>query len=214
MGATKLLAEKLTISANSYHGTISTNSYHGSKKSVFSCVRFGNVLNSRGSVIPLFRKQIQNGGPITVTHPEMRRFFMAIPSAAQLILKTGMLSQGCEIFILKMPAMRIMDLAEEMRSLFAPRYGFDPDDIPIEIIGMRSGEKLDEELMLLDETIFAYESDDMYLIHPKTLPFYEPSFILQVPPGFQPTTADSFSSMDGRLLTKEEISALLFNIGV
>lgn len=206
MGATKLLAERLTISANSYRGH---------KLSVFSSVRFGNVLNSRGSVVPLFSKQIQNGGPITVTHPEMRRFFMDIPSAAQLIFKAGMLSLGNEIFILKMPAARIIDLAEEMRSLLAPAYGFDPEDISIEIVGTRIGEKIDEELLVLDETSNVYENDDMYLLLPKHLPYNVDYFnCAQVPLGFQPATMDSYSSKDARLLTREEISALLRGLGL
>lgn len=205
MGATKLLAERLTISANSYRGH---------KKTSFSAVRFGNVLNSRGSVIPLFLKQIEKGGPITITHPDMRRFFMDIPSAAQLILKTGMLSLGSEIFILKMQAMRIMDLAEEMRRLCSPRRGFVPDDIDIEIVGVRNGEKLDEELMILDETSSIYESDDMYLVIPESIPYSQSSSFLRVPDGFFPTTQTSFSSSNARMLTRKEISDLLIKIGV
>lgn len=195
MGATKLLAERLTISANSYRGH---------KQSVFSCVRFGNVLNSRGSVVPLFLKQIRNGGPITITHPDMRRFFMDIPSAAQLILKAGMLSFGNEIFILKMPAARIMDLAEEMRTLLAPQYGFNAEEIPIEVVGMRNGEKIDEELLILDKTSCAYENDDMYLVLQKHLASSK-----QVPLGFHLATMDSFSSKDAPLLTRGDIAALL-----
>jgi FlaA1/EpsC-like NDP-sugar epimerase len=195
MGATKLLAERLTISANSYRGH---------KQSVFSCVRFGNVLNSRGSVVPLFLKQIRNGGPITITHPDMRRFFMDIPSAAQLILKAGMLSFGNEIFILKMPAARIMDLAEEMRTLLAPQYGFNPEEIPIEVVAMRNGEKIDEELLILDKTSCAYENEDMYLVLQKHLPSSK-----QVPLGFHLATMDSFSSKDTPLLTRGDIAALL-----
>lgn len=204
MGATKLLAERLTISANTYHGY---------KQSVFSCVRFGNVLNSRGSVIPLFIKQIKNGGPITVTHPDMTRFFMNIPSAAQLILKAGLLSHGNEIFILKMPAARIMDLAEEMRDILAPRYGFDPRDITISFIGMRIGEKIDEELLIPDETTAIYQNEDMYLMLPRQIPFsssYSHSDL--VPPGFHQATTDSYSSHDTQLLTREEIRSLIHEL--
>jgi FlaA1/EpsC-like NDP-sugar epimerase len=203
MGATKLLAERLTISANSYRGH---------KKTVFSCVRFGNVLNSRGSVVPLFVKQIQKGGPITVTHPDMRRFFMDIPSATHLILTSGMLSCGNEIFILKMPAIRIMDLAEVMREKFAPQYGFEAETIPISIIGVRCGEKIDEVLMTLDETTCAYENDEMYIVLPNSLPYSDYSPSSSVPTGFQPTTVDSFSSEDAELITKEEIGSLLCDL--
>jgi FlaA1/EpsC-like NDP-sugar epimerase len=206
MGATKLLAERLTISANMYRGQ---------KRSSFSCVRFGNVLNSRGSVIPLFTQQIQKGEAITVTHPEMRRFFMDIPSATELILKAGMLAKGNEIFILKMPAARIMDLAEVMRDLLAPQYGFNPEDIPIEIIGVRVGEKIDEELLVVDETSCVYENEDMILVIPKQQPFargYSPQD--HVPDGFHLVTMDSYSSKDAKLLTKEEIATLLNKIGI
>ncbi|MBN2735016.1 MAG: polysaccharide biosynthesis protein [Methanomicrobiaceae archaeon] len=209
MGATKLLAERLTIAANSYHGT-----YLGAKKTIFSCVRFGNVLNSRGSVIPLFEKQIKKGGPITVTHPDMRRFFMDIPSAAQLILKAGLLSRGGEVFILKMPAALIMDLAEEMRSLLSPQCGINPEDIPIDIVGMRIGEKIDEELMILDETNCAYENEDMYIVYPKKIPYSDNFPGKLILPGFQITERDKFSSMDTRLLNRGEIGVLLQELGL
>jgi len=165
--------------------------------------------------VPLFSKQIQNGGPITITHPEMRRFFMDIPSAAQLILRAGMLSSGNEIFILKMPAARIMDLAEVMRALLAPKYGFNPDEIPLEIVGMRKGEKIDEELLIQDETSSAYESDDMYLVIPNHLPYQVDNLCnKQVPLGFRPATRNSYSSKDAQLLTKKDIAALLSDLGL
>lgn len=202
MGATKLLAERLTISANTFHGH---------KRSSFSCVRFGNVLNSRGSVIPLFVKQIQNGGPITVTHPDMTRFFMSIPSAAKLILKAGLLSMGSETFILKMPAARIIDLAEEMRSVLAPKYGYDSAEIPITIIGMRFGEKIDEELLTRDETSEIYQNEEMYLMVPRQIPFsHRYSHQDLVPGGFSPSTTDLYSSQHARLLTREEIRSVIF----
>lgn len=200
MGATKLLAERLTLSINNYRG-------YG--KTTFSCVRFGNVLNTRGSVIPVFLNQIQKGGPITVTHPDMRRFFMTIPSASHLILKTGILSQGNEIFILKMPAIRITDLAEEMRDMFAPQYGFDPEKITIQYVGMRNGEKLDEELMVIDDTITAYESEDMYLLAQKSIPYSDCLIFKEIPTGFKPSVLTSFSSRDAQLLTRQEIGRLL-----
>ncbi|MGA2121581.1 MAG: UDP-N-acetylglucosamine 4,6-dehydratase family protein [Methanoregula sp.] len=200
MGATKLLAERLTISANSYRGH---------KKTAFSCVRFGNVLNSRGSVIPLFAKQIKKKGPVTVTHPDMRRFFMDIPSATHLILTAGMLSCGNEIFILKMPAMKIMDLAEVMRDELAPRFGFDPETIPITVIGLRGGEKIDEVLMTLDETTCAFENKEMYIVLPKNLPYTEYSPSDTVPPGFHTAKVKSYSSEDAPMITKEDIRTLL-----
>ena len=156
MGATKLLAERLTISANYYTGE---------KNTVFSCVRFGNVLDSRGSVVPLFKSQIKKGGPITITSTDMTRFIMGIPQAVQLILRAGEISEGNEIFILKMPALNIVDLAEVMVDEFAPIYGYKPEDIEIKIIGKRFGEKTYEELMTEEEMIFAMDQGELYIIN-------------------------------------------------
>lgn len=140
---------------------------------------------------------------------------MDIPSAIELIFKAGMLSTGNEIFILKMPAARIMDIAEVMRDLLAPKYGFNPEEISIEIIGMRVGEKIDEELLILDETSCAYENDDMILVVPKQQPFsadYVPHE--HVPVGFHLVVMNSYSSKEEQLLTREGISTLLNNLGM
>jgi FlaA1/EpsC-like NDP-sugar epimerase len=120
-------------------------------KTQFVTVRFGNVLNSVGSVIPLFKRQIEKGGPITVTHPEIYRYFMTIPESVQLIMQAGAMGQGGEIFILDMgEPVRIVDLARDMISL----SGLDPDkDIRIEFTGLRPGEKLFEELLTSGEEI-------------------------------------------------------------
>ncbi|PWR70709.1 SDR family NAD(P)-dependent oxidoreductase [Methanospirillum lacunae] len=205
MGATKLLAERLTISANSYRGH---------KKTAFSCVRFGNVLNSRGSVIPTFLKQIRKGGPISITHPDMRRFIMDIPSAAKLILIAGILAEGKEIFILKMPVIRIQDLGEVMKEMFASHYGYTPNDIETQIIGLRGGEKIDEVLMTTDETIAAYESDSMYLILPKERPYGNKTIKPNIPAGFRELSEGIYSSRDLPLLSKEEIRHLLAELEV
>ncbi|MGV3697938.1 polysaccharide biosynthesis protein [Flavobacterium sp.] len=140
MGASKRIAEKYVQSLN-YH-LLNSNKKNATK---FITTRFGNVLGSNGSIVPLFTKQIQEGGPITITHPEIIRYFMTIPEACQLVLEAGAMGNGGEIYIFDMgEPVKIIDLAKKMIRL----AGFIPDkDINIKIIGLRPGEKLFEELL-------------------------------------------------------------------
>lgn len=150
MGATKRVCECLAMSANR-QGTTR-----------FMAVRFGNVIGSSGSVIPLFRRQIARGGPVTVTHPEVTRFFMSIPEAARLILQAGSMGEGGEIFILKMgEPVRIQDMARSIIKL----SGFEPDeDIKIVYTGLRPGEKLYEELITEGEGIIQTGHDKILVL--------------------------------------------------
>ena len=128
----------------------------------FVTVRFGNVLDSAGSVVPIFRDQIARGGPVTVTHPEMIRYFMMIPEAAQLVLQAGAMGKGGEMFVLDMgEPVRILDLAHDMIQL----SGREPErDIRIEFIGARPGEKLHEELWSEGETVSATGHAKIHLV--------------------------------------------------
>jgi FlaA1/EpsC-like NDP-sugar epimerase len=133
MGATKRIAE-IYISCKQQEN-----------KTKFITTRFGNVLGSNGSVIPLFKKQIEKGGPLTVTHKDVTRFFMTIPEASQLVLEAAAMGSGGEIFIFDMgESVKIFDLAKNMIKLSGLKY---PDDIDIKITGLRPGEKLFEELL-------------------------------------------------------------------
>ncbi|MFX1384261.1 MAG: polysaccharide biosynthesis protein [Promethearchaeota archaeon] len=157
MGATKMLGERLCILRNLTKGKHSTK---------ISCVRFGNVLGTRGSVIPLIKEQIKNNNSVTLTDEKMRRFFLSISQAVQLVLKAAMISQGGEICVLKMPTIFIKDLIQVIIEEYAPKIGKDPKFIKIKKIGPRLGEKIEEELISPLEFSSCYETEDMYTIYP------------------------------------------------
>jgi len=149
-GVTKKIAEEIVLGAD------------GGDSLSFMVVRFGNVLGSRGSIVPLFQRQILKGGPVTVTHPEASRYFMTIPEAASLVLQTGGVGRGGELYVLDMgERLLIKDLAEQMIRF----YGFEPEkEIPIQYIGLRPGEKLNEALWNDGESAAETEYRKIYRI--------------------------------------------------
>jgi FlaA1/EpsC-like NDP-sugar epimerase len=157
MGASKLMGERLMAAANS-------NSREDGP--IFTSTRFGNVLGSRGSVIPIFREQIRRGGPVTLTDSTMTRFIMSLEEAIRLVIESACHAVGGEVFITKMPAIRIQDLAEVMIKELASRYEFSPENIEIKTIGSKPGEKLYEELMNEEEIRRAWELKQYFVVLP------------------------------------------------
>jgi len=152
MGATKRIAEKI-LQAKSKNS-----------KTKFMAVRFGNVLGSSGSVIPLFKKQIEEGGPVTVTHPDVKRYFMSISEASQLVLQAGAIGTGGEIFVLDMgEQIKIVDIAKNLIAFSGLKLG---RDISIEYVGLRPGEKLFEEILLNTEEDKVTKNDKIYITKP------------------------------------------------
>jgi UDP-N-acetylglucosamine 4,6-dehydratase len=192
LGASKLLCEKLVLDAASYRGP---------KLSSFSCVRFGNVLGTRGSVWHVFRAQIAQGGPVTITGKGMTRFIMLEEEAVHLLLRAAEIAQGGEIFVLKMDGTRIPDLARAMIDELAPKYGQDPKKIEIREVGARPGEKQHEELMTEDEAHRSLDTEEMYMILPAgtDLSGYQ---------GFKPAKLSSYSSKDVKMLSQDELRKL------
>lgn len=157
MGTSKLMGERLMTAANS-------NS--NSRLPLFTSTRFGNVLGSRGSVIPIFREQIRKGGPVTLTDPEMTRFIMSIEEAVRMILESGAFARGGEVFITKMPVIRIKDLARVMIDELAAHYGRRPENIEIRTIGAKPSEKMFEELMNVEEMRRSVELERYFVVLP------------------------------------------------
>lgn len=159
-GATKLLAERLVQAANYSKGNVRTK---------FIAVRFGNVMGSRGSVIPLFKKQVFNSKQVTITNGDMTRFMMTLSEAVELTLGSAESSIGGEVFVLKMPVIRLKELAEVIVEECCEKYSLDMSQIEFSTIGLRPGEKMYEELMTEEESLYAYDLDKMYAITPPNL---------------------------------------------
>lgn len=162
MGTSKLMGERLITAANA-----SSNS-----GAIFASTRFGNVLGSRGSVVEVFRRQIAHGGPVTITDSDMTRFAMSIQDAVSLVLGSVTLARGGEVFITKMPVIKIKDLARVMIEALASRHDHDPKKIEIRVIGARPGEKMYEELLTGEETRRAIELEDYFIVRPAFTPIY------------------------------------------
>lgn len=195
LGITKLLAEKLLIAANYIKGQ---------HRTVFSCVRFGNVAGARGSVIPVFLEQLTRNKKLLVTDPNMTRFIMSTPEAVNLVLKAASLTSQGEIFVFKMPSVRIIDVAKVIAQRFEEVTG---EKIDIEISGLRSGEKLHEELMTTDEITRAYCLENLYILTSNSNHY---------PPGIPLSACESHvnSSQDQEPLSTDEILALIKSIDI
>ena len=163
MGTSKLMGERIVTAAN----IVNTNGHQ-----IFSSVRFGNVLGSRGSVVHIFANQIRRGQAVTVSDARMTRFIMSIEQAAQLVLEGAMRACGGEVFVTKMPVVRILDLAQAMIELLAPQVGLQPDQVKISFIGAQPGEKFYEELMTEEEARRTKELPTMFAILPSYRAFY------------------------------------------
>ncbi|MCX7920740.1 MAG: polysaccharide biosynthesis protein [Clostridia bacterium] len=194
MGATKLLAERL-ISAADYA--------KGGKTPIFASVRFGNVIGSRGSVIPLWQSQIRQGKDITVTDQEMTRFMMSIKEAVQLVLEACKLARGGEVFVLKMPIIKLGDLAKVIIEDECAKSGVPAESIKVTNIGLRPGEKMYEELMTAQESLNAIEYDDMFAI----LPHHKMSEINNY--GVKLAEFGEYSSHGQTSVSEDEIKAIL-----
>jgi FlaA1/EpsC-like NDP-sugar epimerase len=195
MGATKLLGEKLIIDANYYKG---------SSKTIFSCVRFGNVIFSRGSVVPVFEEQIKQEKMIKMTDEAMTRFMMSIKNTVDLVFKATMLSKGGEIFILKMPVVRLGDLADVAIEQYVKKYGYKKEEITKKIIGPRPGEKMFEELMTETEAKKAFETETMLII-PPPVGFTDNIAAPSDYPNARLSTLSRYISKDVAPFSKEEI---------
>lgn len=164
MGTSKLMGERLMTAANALKRR---------NGPVFASTRFGNVLGSRGSVIPLFKKQIADGGPVTLTDRAMTRFIMTLQEAVGLVLRSVFMALGGEVFVTKMPIIRIENLAEVMVDEIARQNGREAGDIKIKLIGSKPGEKLYEELMNEEEVRRTVELEDFFVIKPAFTNIYQ-----------------------------------------
>ncbi len=164
MGTSKLMGERLITAANSLKM---------GRRTIFSSTRFGNVLGSRGSVIPIFARQIEAGGPVTLTDRRMTRFIMTLEDSCRLVLSAAEKARGGEVFVTKMPVIQIADLARVMIDELAPQCGYSAEEMELTEIGSKPGEKLYEELMSDEETRRTLELTEMFAVMPAFRSVYE-----------------------------------------
>lgn len=200
-GATKLLAEKLVQAANFSKGEAKTK---------FVAVRFGNVMGSRGSVIPFFKKQIEKNRKITVTNPEMTRFMMTLSEAVKLIMDAGENTLGGEVFILKMPVIKLQDLAEVVVEETCSELNIKQEEVEISTVGLRAGERMFEELMTKDESEYAFDLGNMYSV----ISSINSEFLREFYEKYEKARVGSYNSDDEAVLSKEQVRTLLKEEGL
>ncbi len=191
MGVSKLMGEKLITTANFFKGK---------NKTVFSTIRLGNVIGSRGSVVPLFKSQINSGGPITITDNNMSRYILTMDEAIDNILRVANISKGGEVFISKMRALNITTLAQSMIEELSS------EDISLNVIGLKPGEKLFEELITEEEISRTVELDDFYVVLPQFTEFQDVNYSAYEN---NPIVKDVLRSDKADKMSKEEITTLL-----
>ncbi|MBI5190989.1 MAG: polysaccharide biosynthesis protein [Nitrospirae bacterium] len=204
MGTSKLMGERLITSANNYR-------WH--KRVIFSSTRFGNVVGSRGSVIPVFGEQIKKGGPVTLTDERMTRFVMTVEESARLVLEAGRLARGGEVFITKMPVLKIAELAKAMIEILAPRFGHDPAKMKTVTIGAKPGEKMYEELMSDEETARSIEIRDLFVTLPAFRNIYKEIEYKYPGQKTSPVTKPYISSLE-ETMSVAEIKTFLLDNGI
>ncbi len=204
MGTSKLMGERLITAANVEYMDSGC---------IFASTRFGNVLGSRGSVIPIFKNQITKGETITLTHEEMTRFIMSIEQSVQLIIDSAMIAQGGEVLVTKMPVIKIKDLAEVMIYELAGKAGRKGEDINIEIIGVKPGEKLYEELMTGEETGRALELEKYFVVKPAIMRRFA-DVKYQFPDLVSSEVMNPYNSSTEASLSCDELRSFLYSAGL
>ncbi len=199
MGACKLLGEKIVSSTARF-----------TKDNIFYSVRFGNVLGSRGSIVPIIRDKILRHEPIPITHEDMTRFIMTIPDAVKLVIETMLFANGGEIFVLKMKKVKIIDLIKATVQYICKNNNVDPKSIELVTIGKRPGEKLSESLLTPEELEYSYETEDLIIIPPNpNQDVVSSAYKINDKLNAQPISLSNFDSESGPFLTKEDILNLL-----